>query len=125
MNIDSNEILLFSTQCASDIVKEYGILNDINALKENATYLLSEISSYLSEDGADVVVRKCAVQWQSGLLISQARKIPLVSDDARKVAENNINHLHKNFIAQCRENEHLFVQTRNKIEHTSSRPLKM
>lgn len=124
MNIDSDEILLFSTQCASDIIKEYGILNDINALKHNATYLLSAISSYLSEDGADVVVRKCAVQWQSGLLISQARKIPLVSDEARRVAENNINHLHKNFIDQCRANEHLFVAARAKIEH-SSRPLKM
>lgn len=124
MNIDSNEIVLFATQCASDIIKEYGILNDINALKHNATYLLSAISSYLSEDGADVVVRKCAVQWQSGLLISQARKIPLVSDEARRVAENNINHLHKNFIDHCRANEHLFVAARAKIEH-SSRPLKM
>ena len=125
MKIDSNEILLFATQCSTDIIKEYGALNDINALKNNASYLLSEITSYLSEDGADVVVRKCAVQWQSGLLISQARKIPLVSDDARKVAVNNTNHLHKNFIAQCRASEHLFVQTRTKIENTSSRPLKM
>lgn len=124
MNIDSNEIVLFATQCASDIIKEYGALNNINALKENATYLLSEITSYLSEDGADVAVRKCAVQWQSGLLISQARKIPLVSDEARKVAVNNTNHLHKNFIDQCRANEHLFVAARAKIEH-SSRPLKM
>lgn len=125
MNIDSNDILLVATQCATDIIKEYGPLNDINSLKENASYLLSEITSYLSEDGADVVVRKCAVQWQSGLLISQARKIPVVSDDARKVAVNNTNNLHKNFIAQCRASEQLFVQTRNKIENTSSRPLKM
>lgn len=125
MNIDSNDIMLYATQCVCEIMKDYGPISDLHGLKHNATFLLAAITAYLSEDTNDPVVRKCAVQWQAGLVISQARKIPLLASDAQKGALDTMNDLHKNFVDHCRTHEQLFVQTRIKIENTPSRPLKM
>lgn len=124
MNIDSDEIMLFSSQCASEIVREYAMLSELNGLSTNLGFLTSEISEYLCKDNENAAVRKCAVTWQVGVLVAQARRVPNLSGNIRAEAVEILNDLHKNFVSHCESHEKTLFHIQNTIQ-TPTRSMKM
>lgn len=124
MNLDLDEIMVFSSQCASEIVREYAMLCDLKGLPQNLGFLTSQITRYLCKDIENSAIRKCAVNWQVGILISQARKVASVSENARPEAIKVLNELHKNFVTHCEGYEATLFQIQNAAE-TPNRSMKM
>lgn len=124
MNIDLDDIMLFASQVVSDVMKEYGCLNNVEKVKDTGKFLLPKIVQYLTQDGTNTNVRKCAVNMQLAVLISQARKLSTTNEQDLQPIINVLNDLHQNFIRHCQGYEEFLTQTQNSVD-IPSRSLKM
>lgn len=110
MNIDVDDIMLFTSQSVSRLICEYAKQRHVKSLEENAKFLVEQITSYLSEDGAPLAVKKASVEFQVGVMVGVLYKItPIQNEQEYRAAFQSINQLHQNFVAYCKQNENLFV----------------
>lgn len=123
MNIDMDDIMLFSSQAVTNLMKECGHINTVEEVKENGKSLLAQTVQYLSQDMVNLTSRKCAVQMHLAVMISQARRLSVKLKEKDCIATVDIlNNLYEDFIDHCQVFENFLMQPQNSVEFSSRTP---